>query len=42
MFLNPTSEIEIKKIIASLKVSSPGWDEIGIRMIICFDEVYKV
>ena len=33
MFLNPTSEMEIKKIIASLKVSSPGWDEIGTRMI---------
>ena len=34
MFLYPTNEEEVAKIIANLRVSSPGWDEISAKVII--------
>ena len=33
MFINPTIETEIRKIILSLKNSSPGWDEITGKIL---------
>ena len=33
MFINPTTEIEIRKHILSLKNSSPGWDEITGKIL---------
>ena len=34
MFLYPTNEEEVTKIIANIRVSSPGWDEISANVII--------
>ena len=33
IFLEPVTQLEIKKIISSLKNSSPGWDDISAKVI---------
>ena len=42
-FLKPTSEIEISQVIKNIKITSPGFDDINIKVIKeCSDEISPV